>query len=88
MSLLLTVWIWGIAQGRNQLHDKKCFWRKKTDKLFEAFGLLAAFHSITTPGDEVLTVLEQDIVAFISEFAFGSFDDFLCGERPAKLITL
>ena len=72
-SLLLIVGVCGISHGLNEFHDDERRWRKCTNQRFEAFDLAAAFFSVATPGDEVLAVLEQDIVAFVSKLAHSSF---------------
>ena len=83
-SLLLIVGVCGISHGLNEFHDDERRWRKCTNQRFEAFDLAAAFFSVATPGDEVLAVLEQDIVAFVSKLAHSSFYNFVCGVGPAK----
>ena len=84
--VMLLLWMFGIAHSLYQCHYKEAGRVQHSDNLLDCLHLAAACLPVATPGDEVLTVPIQDVVALLSHLALGSQHDLVWGVWPAKAI--
>ena len=85
--VMFLMWIFGFAHTLYQCRYKEAGRFQRSDNPLERVHLTAACLPVSTPGDEVLAVVIQDVVFFLSQLALGSLHDFVWGVWTAKTIV-